>query len=60
MQNNNKLVVGTSEGLLHLYNWGQYAAPSDSFSGAAGASINSLARVSDSNVFAACEDNWIR
>jgi len=60
IKENSKLVVGTGEGVLHLYNWSQYAAPSDSFSAAGGASIDSLARVSDSVVFTACDDGWIR
>jgi len=60
MKNNKKLVVGTDEGIIHIYNRGEFAAPSDSFVASSGASIDSIAKVNDDILFAACDDGYVR
>ena len=54
-----KLVVGTSKGILYLFNWREFGYHSDKFGGHPG-SINDLVAVTDNLVITACDDGAIR
>ena len=54
-----KLVVGSGDGKLYLFNWREFGLHSDQFPGHPDA-INSLLAVTDNIVITACEDGAIR
>jgi len=59
MKNNSKLAVSTDSGIIHLFNWNEFAAPSDSFQ-TGGGSLNDITRLNDNLLLAACDDGFIR
>lgn len=58
-KNNKKVIVGTSEGLLLLYNWEEFAAPSDRLPGH-GAPIECLVPINENVVCTGTMDGTIR
>ena len=54
-----KLVVGSGDGKLYLFNWREFGYHSDQFPGHPDA-INSLLAVTDNVIVTGCEDGAIR
>ncbi|CAK8683589.1 unnamed protein product [Clavelina lepadiformis] len=59
LKENKKVVVGTAYGPLLLYNWDEFAAPSDRFPGHPG-SVDCFAKVSEDVLCTASSDGMIR
>uniref|UniRef100_H2ZKZ6 Uncharacterized protein n=1 Tax=Ciona savignyi TaxID=51511 RepID=H2ZKZ6_CIOSA len=59
MKDNNKVVVGTADGPILLYNWDEFAAPSDRFPGHPGP-VDCITKVSEDVVCTASADGFIR
>lgn len=54
-----KVVIGTNEGSLNIFNWGEYQNISDRFPGHPG-SVDCMAVISDDIVCTGCEDGKVR
>jgi len=54
-----KLVVGSSSGILYMFNWDQFGYHSDQFPGHPDA-INAMLPITDNVILTACEDGHIR
>ena len=59
MRSETKLLVGSSQGMLYLFNWGQFGYHSDEFPGVKCA-INCLLPVTENIVVCAGEDGVLR
>nr|XP_002124173.1 WD repeat-containing protein 55 [Ciona intestinalis] len=59
IKNNNKVLVGSADGPILLYNWNEFAAPSDRFPGHPGP-VDCIAKVSEDVVCTGSADGLIR
>ena len=59
MRSETKLLVGSSQGMLYLFNWGQFGYHSDEFPGVKYA-INCVLPVTENIVVCAGEDGVLR
>lgn len=59
MKDNKKVVTGLGDGLMLLYNWDEFAAPSDKFPGHK-ESVDHIAKVTEDIVCTASSDGKIR
>mmetsp|Transcript_8293 Transcript_8293/g.30599 ORF Transcript_8293/g.30599 Transcript_8293/m.30599 type:complete len:170 (-) Transcript_8293:2954-3463(-) len=60
MKGESKVVVGTTDGALHIFSKGHFSDCSDRFTAMKGSSVDALVKLNEDEVVAGCSDGLIR